>query len=117
MKLVRKISYGLAAAIAVAPMVALAQFTTPADTNLPGGSILDIETNIMKWLLIVVGILAVVGFVISGILYLTAAGDEDQIGKAKRAMIYSIIGVIVALLGVVIITAAMSMLGGSSTSF
>lgn len=118
MKLVRKISYGLAAFIAVAPMAVLA-FDAPADAaaTLPGGTITNIATSIMKWLLIIVGILAIVGFVISGILYLTAAGDEDQIAKAKRAMIYSIIGVIVALLGVVIITAVNSMLGGASDSF
>jgi len=43
--------------------------------------------------------------VISGIMYLTAAGDEDQITKAKSAMKWSIVGVIVGLGGFVAIQA------------
>ena len=117
MKIVRKILYGLAASIAAAPVAVLAQFQTPAGTGLPAGSIVGIITSAMNWLLIIVGILGVIGFVIAGIIYLTAAGDEDQIAKGKKAMIYSIVGVIVALIGVVIIQAVQGMLGGSSKSF
>jgi hypothetical protein len=114
MNIVKKISYGVVSLSAAAPLVALAQFTAPEGTNLPNSSILDIVTGIMNWLLIIVGILGVIGFVIAGILYLTAAGDEDQIAKAKKAMIYSIIGVIVALLGLVIISAAQAMLNSQA---
>lgn len=117
MQIVRKISYGLAASIAAAPMAVLAQFQTPTGTGLPAGSIISIITNGMNWLLIIVGILGVIGFVIAGIIYLTAAGDEDQIAKGKKAMIFSIVGVIVALIGVVIIQAVQSMLGGTSKNF
>ena len=117
MNIVKKISYTVAAGIAMAPMVVLAQFKTPTSTGLPTGSVTGIITNGMNWLLMMVGVLGVIGFVISGILYLTAAGDEGQIEKAKTSMIYSIIGVIVALLGVVILTAVKSMLGGNDTSF
>jgi len=117
MNIVKKISYGAAAILATAPFAALAQFTTPSGTGLPAGSIMGILKNGMNWLLIMVGILGVIGFVIAGILYLTAAGDETQIEKAKRAMIYSILGVIVALLGVVILQAASAFLGGSNTNF
>ena len=113
MKIVRKISYGLAASIATAPMAVLAQFQPPAGTGLPAGSIVGIITGGMNWLLVIVGILGVIGFVIAGIIYLTAAGDEDQIGKGKKAMIYSIIGVIVALIGVVVIQAVQGLLKGS----
>lgn len=117
MKIVRKISYGLAATLASAPMVVMAQFQTPTGTGLPAGSIVGIITSGMNWLLIIVGILGVIGFVISGIIYLTAAGDEDQIGKGKKAMIYSIVGVVVALIGVVIIQAVQGLLGGSNKTF
>lgn len=69
----------------------------------PQGGIAGIITNLLNWLLLVFGFIAIIGFVISGILYLTAAGDEDQQKKAKRAMFYSIIGVVVGLVGLVII--------------
>jgi len=78
--------------------------------GLPNASIYSIISNILNWLLAIVGVVGIIGFVISGILYLTAAGNEDMIQKAKRAMTYSIIGVIVALSGLVAIYFADSML-------
>lgn len=73
--------------------------------GLPAGSVFRIITNILVWLLGLFGIIGILGFLISGIIYLTAAGDEDRMGYAKRAMQYSIIGVIVGLIGFVIIQA------------
>lgn len=101
------------------PALAMAQFNATAGggTGLPSGSIFGIVKSIMNWLLGLVGILGVIGFAIAGILYLTAAGDETAIDRAKTAMTWSIVGVVVALLGVVILKAAESMLGGSSSTF
>ena len=83
-------------------------------TGLAGGSIMEIVTNIMKWLLTAVGIAGVIGFAIAGILYLTAAGDETRIKSAKSAMVASITGVVVAIVGVVALTAANTMLKGNA---
>jgi len=93
------------------PLATLAQFQPPSNTNLPNSSISAIVQNIMLWLLGILGFVAVIGFVISGILYLVAAGDEDAQARAKRAMIYSITGVIVGLVGLVILYAAQNLLG------
>jgi len=114
---IKSVAYAISATVLVVPALALAQFQQPAGTNLPSGSVMSIVTNIMNWLLSLVGILGVIGFAIAGILYLTAAGDETRIETAKKAMTMAIIGVIVALLGLVIIKAASTMLGGSSTTF
>ena len=81
-------------------------------TGLPSNSIFNIIGSIADWLLSIIGIVAVIGFIIAGIMYLTAAGDEKKIGKAKEAMQASIIGVIVALSGLVVIYAANNLLGG-----
>lgn len=86
------------------------------DQGLPTGSIYEIISATLSWLLGILGFIAVIGFVISGILYLTAAGNESQIEKAKSAMTYSIVGVIVALMGWVIIQAVQAWLG-TATSF
>lgn len=110
MDIFKKISYGTISSILAMPLTVGAQFQNPTGTNLPEGSLLGIITNGMNWLLVVVGILGVIGFVIAGILYLTAAGDDDQIAKGKKAMIYSIVGVIVALIGVVAIQAVQGLL-------
>jgi len=104
------------AALSLPALVSAQGFTIPAETHLPTGGVQAIIISIMNWLLIVVGVFGVIGFVIAGILYLTSAGDETRIETAKKAMLYSIIGVIVALVGVVILQAAKNMLN-ASTSF
>lgn len=73
--------------------------------GLPGGSVRGIIENILIWMLGLFGIIGILGFLISGIIYLTAAGDEERMAYAKRAMQYSIIGVIVGLVGFVVIQA------------
>jgi len=55
----------------------------------------------------------VVGFTISGIMYLVSTGNEEMITKAKKYMLYSIIGVVVGLSGWVIIQAADALLDAS----
>jgi uncharacterized membrane protein len=116
-KIKKAIFWVSGAAVLAAPAIAGAQFSTPTGTNLPQGTVLQIVTNAMQWILAIVGILGVVGFAIAGIMYLTAAGNEEMISKAKKAMVMSIIGVIVALLGLVIMRAVQTWLGGSSTTF
>lgn len=109
------------AAMALAPALASAQVnvgqSNAAKSGLGATSITLLVQQLMYWLFGILGFLAVIGFVISGVLYLTAAGDEDQIGKAKNAMMYSIIGVIVAMLGLVIFSAVQTFFSGSSTTF
>ncbi|MDO9231605.1 MAG: hypothetical protein Q7U36_03985 [bacterium] len=82
--------------------------------GLPGGSIYGIVEGILYWMLGILSIVSVIGFIIAGIMYLTAAGEETQAGKAKKAMLYSIIGVIVGLSGFVVFKAAQYMLSGES---
>jgi hypothetical protein len=83
-------------------------------TNLPSGTVSGIISNFMFWTLGIFGVIAIIGFAISGIMYLVAAGDEDTMKKAKQAMIYSIIGVVVALSGLVALYAISNFLNASS---
>lgn len=122
MNKIKNALYGATSAvIALAPAIASAQVYKGAEnaalSGLDGTNITTLVQNLMFWLFGILGFLAVIGFVISGILYLTAAGDEDQIGKAKNAMMYSIIGVIVAMLGLVIFSAVRAFFGGESSTF
>lgn len=118
MKNIKNAVYGLIASVVVMPTLVFAQLNT---NQIAGASQLE-DTSIsvliqaaMRWLLYIVGFLAVIGFVISGIFYLTAAGDEGQIDKAKSIMVSSIVGILVALLGLIIITAVTRFLGGGTT--
>lgn len=118
MKIIKKIAYGSASLALLAPLAVLAQWNVGINnagaSGLPGESIWNIIRQAMNWLLGIVGFLGIIGFAIAGILYLTAAGDEDQIAKAKKAMLMSIVGVIVALVGFIIIRAVNAWLGGGS---
>ncbi len=118
----KKVAFGaLNGLLLLAPAVAHGQSwdasigAAQANSGLPTGSISGIIIATLTWLLGILGFLAMIGFIISGILYLTAAGNETQIEKAKNAMTYSIIGVIVALMGFVIIQAVDLWLGTSTT--
>lgn len=79
----------------------------PGGTNLPdpSGGVKQVIVNLLYWLLGIFGFIAIIGFVISGIQYVTSAGSERAIDAAKRNMKYCILGVVVALAGVIIITA------------
>ncbi len=75
-------------------------------SNLSQAPIAGIISNIVFWLLGTLEAVSLIAFIIAGIMYLTASGDETQSGKAKKAMTYSILGVIVGLSGFVIYQAA-----------
>ena len=80
---------------------------------LPDASVYNIVSGTMDWLLAIFGFIAIIGFVISGIIYLTAAGDDGRIKTAKTAMTWSIVGVIVALVGYVVVTTVDSWLSAT----
>ena len=68
--------------------------------------------NALTFLLQVFGALAIIGIVLSGIMYLTAAGSEKQIQKAKKAFYYSVIGIVIAVGGWIIIKTISKMITG-----
>lgn len=121
MKQIRQALYtAFSVALAAAPAVAGAQWNAGnagTGSNLASNSITTVLGTLMKGLLGIVGVIGVIAFVIAGILYLTAAGNEEQIEKAKTTMLYSIVGMIVALLGWVIVTAISTWLVGNSATF
>lgn len=73
------------------------------DTGLNNTPIALIIVTVMQWLLLILTFAAVIGFVISGIMYITAGGS-DRADDARKWLMYSIIGIIVALLGYVMTT-------------
>jgi hypothetical protein len=88
---------------------------TPAETGLPGpqGGIAIILMNFLLWLIFIFGLLAMIALIVSGIQYLVSAGSEKMAETAKRNVTYSIIGIIVALSGYIIIQAIQSALSAT----
>lgn len=54
-------------------------------------------TNILNFLLSIVGVVAIIGLVIAGGMYFFAAGDMRQISLAKNMTLASITGLVIAL--------------------
>ncbi len=63
-------------------------------TQLPQGTEESIIAGIIRVVLSIGGTLAALGLLVAGIMYLIAQDNEDQTAKAKKILIYSIIGII-----------------------
>lgn len=71
----------------------------------------QILVNIMYWLMMLLGIGAIISFVIAGILYLVAGGDEAKTDSAKKMMAYALVGVAVALVGYIAVQTIANLTG------
>lgn len=72
-------------------------FITPIPNDLSlAPTIQDIVVRVIMFLLSIVGMLAIIGLTISGIMYVLATGDSTQAQNAKKAMMYSIVGIVFA---------------------
>lgn len=64
--------------------------------GIPNSDLNQIILNITNWVLGFVTILAVLFLIWGGLQYLTAAGNEEQVEKAKNTITYALLGLIVA---------------------
>jgi hypothetical protein len=107
-KLTKKTVLGLVLAVMIlTPVMALTVAIDPAigadistwgaksaPTNVPT-DIRGAIMNVTNWILGFVSIIATLIVIYGGVLYLTAAGNEEAVEKAKKTMSYGIIGVVI----------------------
>lgn len=72
--------------------------------------VVDTARNVINTMLFIVGILAVVMIIFSGIRYVMSAGNAQRVTQAKNILIYSVTGLIVALLAFAIVNFVLSIL-------
>ncbi|QQS61719.1 MAG: hypothetical protein IPN70_02200 [Candidatus Moraniibacteriota bacterium] len=112
---IKKAFYVLSLCVLTVPAAVSAQLSTGGyGSGLSQSTIWSVIQRLMQWLLYILGMIAIIAFVISGLIYLTSGGSDDRASTAKNAMVYAIIGVVVALLGLIILTAVNSWLAGSN---
>lgn len=99
----KKITLGAITVISVIlPVLALAQIGgSPPQLNL---DLTTIGTKIANAAWIVFTIIAVIMFIVAGILFLTSQGDPDKITKARSAFIWGVAGIVVGIIAFTIIT-------------
>ncbi|MCL2445044.1 pilin [Candidatus Saccharibacteria bacterium] len=67
------------------------------------GTLESVVRNIINTLLFVIGIVSVIMIIVGGIRYSTSNGDSGKIAAAKNTIMYSVIGLVVAILAFAIV--------------
>ncbi|TSC79385.1 MAG: hypothetical protein G01um101425_665 [Candidatus Peregrinibacteria bacterium Gr01-1014_25] len=106
-----RLPLSIAAAIQVAlwrvPAFAQAFAGPSPDLGLPGGadegSIRDVITEIIRAILNFLALIAVIVVIIAGIRLIVSQGEEEAKEKAKKTIIYALIGLIIVLFARVIV--------------
>lgn len=63
----------------------------------------QVGTNILNFLLQVTGIVAIISLLIAGGMYLVFSGDSKKMKMAKNAMQASIVGIVLAMSGMILV--------------
>ena len=100
-----------------APFV-FGQTCPPCDPNsflcnpLCSSNILGVIQGITTYIATIVGSLSILVFLWAGILYITSAGNQSQLEKARKALVYGVIGLAIAMSGAAIVTTVVGIIGG-----
>ncbi len=87
----------------------------PSSTGLSDMTVSEVLMSMLSWLLYITGTIGIIAFVVSGMMYLTSAGNDKMIENAKTYMVWSIVGIIVAFSGVIVLNAVANLFEGSVT--
>lgn len=67
------------------------------------GSLRVLVLRIVNYFLGFLGLLAVIMVIVGGVMYVTAAGKDEQTGKAKKVIMFALVGIIIILLSFAIV--------------
>jgi len=81
------------------------------DNPLTTASFEALISGIIKWILGIVVSLAILFLIIGGLMYITSAGNEEQATKAKKVILYALLGLGIIVLSYSIITELKDILG------
>jgi len=98
---------GLAIGVA-APTFLKEIYTILGAKEIPGEvsqapTIATIALNTLNFLLSIVGTISLIMLIVGAIMYLTAAGNEDQVDKGKQLFKYALVGITIALASLVVV--------------
>jgi len=97
----------------VAPVVLTATpIPTPAPVTPPDIRPMEALVRVINWAFGILAALAILMGIISGIMFVTARGDENQLKTAKSILTFAIIGFVIALLARGLFPFIQGVLGG-----
>ncbi|MCK5611695.1 hypothetical protein KAR91_58030 [Candidatus Pacearchaeota archaeon] len=68
-------------------------------------------TTVINYFLGLLGLVAVAFLIYAGVLMVTAGGNDEQVTKARKVIMYSVVGIVIILLSYTIVTFVTSALG------
>ena len=84
---------------------------SPPTGSLISGDLSDVVSRILGWIFFVVVILAPLMIIIGSYMYMTSRGEAEKTQKAKRLILWAILGLVVAASGKIIISVINDILG------
>ena len=72
------------------------------------GSFRQIVLNIVNFILYFLGLIAVIMVIYGGITYVTSAGNQESVEKAKKIIMYAVIGIIIVLISFALVNTIIS---------
>jgi len=76
----------------------------------------DVVANVIQVVLGFLGTIAVVLIIVAGFQWMTAAGSEDKIAKAKKIMTAAVIGLVIVLMAYALSTFVIDAIIGATTA-
>lgn len=103
-----------------APALAVEDITTQCtqwqiDQGLCEPGLRAMSQKIINWFLLFLGLIATAFLIYGGFLYVTSAGNDENVKKAKNIIIYAAVGIIVIILAAVVVNALLDLVIDSST--
>lgn len=96
--------------VLLTPALALGQNTGGPGVTFSGLD--DLITKVGDFLWKIVGLVALILFVIAGIMFMTAMGDPAKIATARNFVLWGVVGIIVAILAYSIVAIVTNIVGG-----
>ncbi len=92
--------------------IVLGSPTAPVPINLnQAPSLVDIVRRALSFLLSIVGVLAIIGLVLGGIMYIFAAGSVDVAKRATKMIGYSLLGIVVSGTALIVVRKVAELIG------
>lgn len=79
-------------------------------------SIRDLVQKFVNYFLGFLGFIATIMIIYAGVLYVTDAGSEENVGKAKKIMLYAAIGIIIILISFALVNTILSVTSEDATN-
>lgn len=94
------ITYAILGLIFVILAYAITQFVV---LSVDGSSWEGFRDSVINTLIYAVGIIATIMIIVSGIRYVTSAGDPARVNSAKSGILYAVIGLVIAIMAYAIV--------------